>query len=117
HLGLGPAGAIDEAATRAQAEADVRSGVLLVRDAGAPSDTSWIQREPDLPRLIRAGRHIARPRRYVRDYAVELDDPDELPAAMAAQARAGDGWVKLVGDWIDRSDGADSDLRPLWSAA
>src|SRR5699024_12686750 len=99
------------------AEADAASGVLLVRDAGAPSDTSWIQREPDLPRLIRSGRHIARPRRYVRDYAVELDDPDDLPAAMAAQARAGDGWVKLVGDWIDRGDGSDSDLRPLWTAA
>jgi imidazolonepropionase-like amidohydrolase len=28
-----------------------------------------------------------------------------------AQARAGDGWVKLVGDWIDRAVG---DLRPCW---
>ena len=31
---------------------------------------------------------------------------------MAQQARRGDGWVKLVGDWIDRSSG---DLAPLWS--
>ena len=31
---------------------------------------------------------------------------------MAQQARFGDGWVKLVGDWIDRSVG---DLAPLWS--
>src|SRR5699024_10805493 len=30
------------------------------------------------------------------------------------QARAGDGWVKLVGDWIDRSVG---DLAPLWDDA
>jgi imidazolonepropionase-like amidohydrolase len=29
-----------------------------------------------------------------------------------AIARRGDGWVKLVGDWIDRSAG---DLAPLWS--
>ena len=31
---------------------------------------------------------------------------------MAQQARWGDGWVKLVGDWIDRETG---DLAPLWS--
>ena len=36
----------------------------------------------------------------------------ELPAAVAEQARRGDGWVKLVGDWIDRGVG---DLAPLWS--
>ena len=34
------------------------------------------------------------------------------PTAVAEQARRGDGWVKLVGDWIDRSVG---DLAPLWS--
>src|SRR5699024_984883 len=34
--------------------------------------------------------------------------------AMAAEARRGDGWVKLVGDWIDRAAGADSVLGPLW---
>ena len=31
---------------------------------------------------------------------------------VAEQARWGDGWVKLVGDWIDRDIG---DLAPLWS--
>jgi imidazolonepropionase-like amidohydrolase len=31
---------------------------------------------------------------------------------VAEQARFGDGWVKLVGDWIDREVG---DLAPLWS--
>jgi imidazolonepropionase-like amidohydrolase len=30
---------------------------------------------------------------------------------MTEQARRGDGWVKLVGDWIDRSVG---DLAPCW---
>lgn len=39
-----------------------------------------------------------------------------LPAAMARNALAGDGWVKLVAHWIDRSEGADSRLRPLWPA-
>ena len=36
----------------------------------------------------------------------------QLPDAVAEQARRGDGWVKLVGDWIDREVG---DLAPLWS--
>jgi hypothetical protein len=36
-----------------------------------------------------------------------------LVAEVRTQARAGDGWVKLVGDWIDRDAG---DLRPLWPA-
>ena len=33
---------------------------------------------------------------------------------MRKQARAGDGWVKLVGDWIDRDAG---DLAPSFPAA
>ncbi|MGZ4512661.1 MAG: amidohydrolase family protein, partial [Mycobacterium sp.] len=66
----------------------------------------------DLPRIIRAGRHLARPMRYIAGFAVELEDESGLPAAVAEQAKRGDGWVKLVGDWIDRKIG---DLAPLWS--
>jgi imidazolonepropionase-like amidohydrolase len=44
--------------------------------------------------------------------SLELDDPALLPDVVAEQAAAGDGWVKLVGDWIDRGVG---DLAPLWS--
>ena len=87
-----------------------RVGTLLIRDAGSPSDTHWIDARDDLPRVIRAGRHIARPKRYIRNYAAEVD-PDDLVAEVERQAVAGDGWVKLVGDWIDRSIG---DLAPLW---
>ncbi|MBW4960156.1 amidohydrolase, partial [Klebsiella pneumoniae] len=83
---------------------------LLIRDAGSPSDTHWIDARDDLPRMIRAGRHIARPKRYIRNYAAEVD-PNDLVAEVERQAVAGDGWVKLVGDWIDRSIG---DLAPLW---
>ena len=75
-------------------------------------DTRSLDDHHDLPRIIRAGRHLARPKRYTRDYALELEDESQLPAAVAEQARRGDGWVKLVGDWIDRSVG---DLAPLWS--
>jgi imidazolonepropionase-like amidohydrolase len=116
HIGLGEDGGVDRAAARAQAEADRDSGVLLARDAGVPRQpysTRWIDGAGDLPRLIRCGQHIARPRRYIRGVSRDIG-PDELPDAAAEEARAGDGWVKLVGDWIDRSAGEGADLRPLW---
>jgi imidazolonepropionase-like amidohydrolase len=113
HVGLGPDGAVDEPATRAQAEADRDTGVLLIRDAGSPADTRWIDAEPDLPRLVRAGRHVARTRRYLRHVGAEVE-PDGLVAEVRRQAARGDGWVKLVGDWIDRDAG---DLAPCWPDA
>lgn len=116
HIGLGPDGAVDTASALAQARAVRGTGVLLVRDAGSPTDTRWVQERADLPVLVRAGRHLARPRRYLRGFARELDDVADLPRAVAEEARAGDGWVKLVGDWIDRSAGAAADLAPLWPA-
>ncbi|MBD5788203.1 amidohydrolase family protein [Cellulosimicrobium terreum] len=114
HVGLGADGAVDAAVAQDQMTADRDSGVLLVRDAGSPADTRWVRARSDLPRLVRAGRHLARPKRYLRHYGLELEDVADLPAAVRAEARAGDGWVKLVGDWIDRDLGADGDLRPLW---
>ncbi|MFF3225499.1 amidohydrolase family protein [Nocardia suismassiliense] len=98
----------------AQAETERDAGALLLRDAGSPIDTRFIDDHEELPRIIRAGRHIARPRRYIRELGIELDDERDLPEIVAEQARFGDGWVKIVGDWIDRSVG---DLRPLWSDA
>lgn len=103
-----PAGAI------AQAETERDSGVLLLRDAGSPVDTHFIDGHEELPRIIRAGRHIARPKRYIRDLGIDLEDESLLAETVARQAQAGNGWVKLVGDWIDRSVG---DLAPLWSDA
>jgi len=85
-----------------------------VRDAGSPADTGWVHDRDDLPRLIRAGRHLARPKRYLRHYGRELESVDQLPAAVREEAARGDGWVKLVADWIDRDLGDEGDLRPLW---
>ena len=111
HVGIGPQGAVslDEAAEQAATDRD--AGTLLIRDCGVPIDTRALQSRDDLPRIIRSGRHLARPKRYLPAVGVELDDPRLLPQAVAEQAAAGDGWVKLVGDWIDRSTG---DLAPLW---
>ncbi len=110
HVGLEEKGAVDRDRTEAHALAQRDAGALLLRDAGSCADTRWVQERDDLPRLIRAGRHIARPRRYVPGFAHEIE-PDELVERVRAEARAGDGWVKLVGDWIDRDRG---DLGPLW---
>ncbi|OBB91214.1 metal-dependent hydrolase family protein [Mycolicibacterium peregrinum] len=112
HVGLGPHGAVelDEAVTQAETERD--AGALLLRDAGSPVDTRSFDDRDDLPRIIRAGRHLARPKRYSPGLPIDIEDESQLPAAVAEQARWGDGWVKLVGDWIDRGVG---DLAPLWS--
>jgi imidazolonepropionase-like amidohydrolase len=112
HVGVGKGGTHveDHAAQREQALADRDAGVLALRDCGSPVDTRALDDEPDLPRIIRAGRHIAAPRRYIPDLAVEVS-PDALAAEVRVQARRGDGWVKLVGDWIDRDLG---DLGPEW---
>jgi imidazolonepropionase-like amidohydrolase len=110
HIGLGPHGAVDDATAEQQALADRDAGALLLRDAGSAADTRWVDDREDLPVLLRAGRHIARTRRYIRDYAEEVE-PDALADAVRRQAARGDGWVKLVGDWIDRDRG---DLAPCW---
>ncbi|MET0473585.1 MAG: amidohydrolase family protein [Mycobacterium sp.] len=112
HVGLGPGGPTDGDETVAQAETERNVGALLLRDAGSPVDTRHLDERDDLPRIIRAGKHLARPRRYLPGVPFEVEDESQLPAAVAEQARFGDGWVKLVGDWIDRGVG---DLAPLWS--
>jgi imidazolonepropionase-like amidohydrolase len=111
HIGLDANGAVPEDVQEQQAIADRDAGTLLVRDCGSAADTSWIHDRDDLPRLIRAGRHLARPKRYIRNYAHEIE-PEELPAYVKQEALRGDGWVKLVGDWIDRDAG---DLAPSWT--
>lgn len=115
HIGIGPSGGVNDADMLAQAHADRASGVLLARDCGVPVDNRSITGRLDTVRLIRSGTHIAKPKRYIRGLSIDVEDEADLPRVMAAQAENSDGWVKIVGDWIDRSDGANSDLAPLWS--
>jgi imidazolonepropionase-like amidohydrolase len=112
HIGLDANGAVDRQTSEAQARTDRDAGALLLRDAGSPADTRWIDDRDDLPRIVRAGRHLARTRRYIRNFAHEIE-PEQLAEYAAEQARRGDGWVKIVGDWIDRETG---DLAPCWPA-
>jgi imidazolonepropionase-like amidohydrolase len=113
HVGLGKQGAVDEAEQERQATADRDAGALTLRDCGTPADTRWIDHRHDLPEIIRHGRHIARPKRHTRDIGVEVE-PSELVHAVEHEIERGDGWVKLVGDWIERDIG---DLAPLWPLA
>ena len=110
HVGLDEQGPVDRDTQVDQASRDRDAGVLLLRDAGSPADTRWLDQRDDLPRIIRAGRHLARPRRYIRGIGHEIE-PDQLVDHVVREAAAGDGWVKLVGDWIDRDLG---DLAPCW---
>lgn len=113
HVGLDAGGGTDEALAAKQATVDRDAGTLLIRDAGSPIDTSFVHDRDDLPRLIRSARFIARPKRYLRYYAREIE-PHQLPQVAEEEAHKGDGWIKLIADWIDRDAG---DLTPLWTTA
>ncbi|MEV4638553.1 amidohydrolase family protein [Actinoplanes sp. NPDC049548] len=115
HLGIRygatPIESLDEARDLASKDRD--AGVLALRDAGSPYPYPELDDEPEIPRLVRAGRHVAPPRRYLREIGIEVDAADVVET-VTAQAKAGTGWVKIVGDWIDRSVG---DLAPSWDPA
>jgi imidazolonepropionase-like amidohydrolase len=115
HIGIAsgtrPVSGDDEA--RALATIDRDAGVLAIRDAGSPYPYPHLEDDPELPRLARAGRHVAPPRRYLRGIGIEVD-AGEVAATVTEQAKLGNGWVKIVGDWIDRSVG---DLAPAWDEA
>jgi imidazolonepropionase-like amidohydrolase len=127
HIGLAPGRPEhDPDELHAQARDDTAAGALLIRDAGSPADTRFLDDEPDAPRIIRCGKHIARPKRYSPNTALEIEPPELADvvfseasgggaAALGGDAPAGEAhlWVKLVGDWIDRAEG---DLTPLWPA-
>lgn len=115
HIGFAAVGQIatpQEALAQAQADRDC--GILAIRDCGNLEYAPGILGNPKLPPIIRCGRHIARPKRYLRLLPLEVETLSDLPQVMAAQAQQSDGWVKIVADWIDRSNGAESDLDPLW---
>jgi imidazolonepropionase-like amidohydrolase len=115
HIGIkrGAVPVADVAEARELALIDRDAGVLAIRDAGSPFPYPQLDDAPDLPRLSRAGRHLAPHRRYLRGIAVECT-AEELPQRAAEQAKLGNGWVKLVGDWIDREAG---DLGPTYDAS
>jgi len=115
HIGIAPGGPPVTSVEQAKALAmiDRGAGVLAIRDAGSPFDYAGLEDDPEMPRLARAGRHVAPPRRYLPEIGVEVP-AEEVPAEVTRQAHKGTEWVKLVGDWIDRDRG---DLAPAWDEA
>jgi imidazolonepropionase-like amidohydrolase len=112
HIGIKPGSVpiTSLAEAKALAAVDRDTGVLAIRDAGSPYPYPQLDDDPDVPRLARAGRHVAPVKRYLRDMGVEVE-AGEVAATITEQAVRGNGWVKLVGDWIDRDLG---DLAPAW---
>lgn len=112
HIGMTPDGApvtgLAEATELAGIDRD--AGVLAIRDAGSPYPYPELDDHPEVPRLARAGRHVAPPKRYLRGIGLEVP-AEQVAATVTGQAAAGNGWVKLVGDWLDRDRG---DLGPAW---
>jgi imidazolonepropionase-like amidohydrolase len=86
--------------SRAQAHANLRAaarhGVLLVRDLGAPHDSSLsLPPEPDFPRVIVAGQHLA----IAGGFAEGGHDPvppERLVEAALAEVDRGATWVKVM---------------------
>ena len=89
------------------------AGVTLIRDAGGQRHAGAVS-GPGLPKVLHAGQHIARFKRYTRYLASEVE-PDDFVAEVCRQAAKSDGWIKVVADWIDRSL-PEPDLAPLWPA-
>ena len=53
HVGLESRGAVTDAEAEQHALADRNAGALLLRDAGSPADTRWMDQRADLPKIIR----------------------------------------------------------------
>lgn len=95
-----PGEPLDEAVLRDDLHAHRDAGVTAVRVAGAPSRLpAWVAGATDLPRVISAGPWLSTPGMFFPGWGREVAEAD-LPDAAAEEALAGDGWVKLRGDWI-----------------
>ncbi|QPK93768.1 amidohydrolase family protein [Actinomyces sp. zg-332] len=115
HLGMSEKGATSIATAQKQAQINMDSGVLAIRDGGSRLNNEWFKTRTDMPVVFTAGNHIAKTKRYIKDFAVELENESDLVKEVVYQAYRTNHWVKIVADWIDRSDGAFSDIKPLWS--
>jgi imidazolonepropionase-like amidohydrolase len=99
---------------RTNAWAQLEGGVFLVADKGSADDVTlrMLDEPPDRrPELQMAGRMIANPGGYYGGFANEVDEADlaaTVRAAVEVRTPAGTGpqWVKLVGDWPRKGQGA-----------
>jgi imidazolonepropionase-like amidohydrolase len=108
-----PGQPLDEAVLRSDLLAHRDAGVTAVRVAGAPGRLpGWVREDAELPRVISAGPWLSTPGLFFPGWGREVAEA-ELPDAAAEEAAAGDGWVKLRGDWIvDEETVAEPRLLP-----
>ena len=118
HLGIAPGGAADrERSTRRGQLAGARPGRRRARHPrrrlAVPVSRSWTTTPTCRGWPARAG---TSPRRSGTCATSASRSARRTLAAdgRASRPAAGNGWVKLVGDWIDRDAG---DLAPAWDAA
>lgn len=99
-------GVFEDAMRRARAS--LGAGVTLILDKGWSDDVTIQVIDalgPDQrPEIEAAARLLTAPGGYYPDFAHEID-PSEIGEAVAGEAKAGAGWVKLVGDWPRRGVG------------
>jgi imidazolonepropionase-like amidohydrolase len=103
-----PGQPLDVAVLRTDLLAHRDAGVTVVRVVGAPNRLpAWVGEDPELPRVICGGPWLSTPGLFVSGWGREVSEA-ELPDAAAEEAAAGDGWVKLRGDWIVDEETVDS---------
>lgn len=110
----------DPLAIRRRAFACLEQGVFLVVDKGWNDDSvvlTLTELGPDTrPDFEAAGRMIAVEGGYYPGFGIETD-ADGLSEVVAVAAARGRGWVKLVGDWPRRGQGALANFGPEELAA
>lgn len=88
--------------------AQLASGVFVVFDKGGRSDALLrMLKEPPKgrPTMSMAGQMIATPGGYYDNFAYETD-PNDLADYVASVSGSGAQWIKLVGDWPRKGQGA-----------
>ncbi len=85
----------------ANLRAHLGAGVLLVRDVGAVPGATLPEAGGSGPRLLRAGRFLAPPGRYIPGL-YEGVEPAGVVGAALAEVAAGATWVKVVADFPER---------------
>lgn len=110
-------GVLEEAIDRARKS--LAAGVTLILDKGWTDDVTIrlidALNEVERPEIEAAAEIVAAKGGYYPDFAIEVSSAD-LPLTVTTQARAGAGWVKLIGDWPQSGVGPvanfdESDLR------
>jgi len=85
-------------------------GVLLVRTPGTHAPIpSWVEDDPELPRVRSAGRWLATPGRFFPGYGRDVTEDDLVTSALE-ELKTSSGWCKVIGDWMPDTAPVPADL-------